>query len=208
MKIAIWNIAKVKPYPNNPRNNDAAVDAVAASIAEYGWQQPIVVDTEGVIICGHTRYRAALKLGLEKVPVHVAANLSPEQAKAYRIADNKTAELAEWDKDLLRSEIESLQGVNLATLAFDPDELRLLLGETVQCGAIDPDSIPAPPDEAITKPGDIWVLGAHRLMCGDSSSEADLDKLLAGAVVHLVHCDPPYNVVIQSRSTESLIMIV
>lgn len=97
MKIEQWKIDRVKPYENNPRINDDAVDAVAASIREFGFRQPIVVDTEGVMIVGHTRYKAAQKLGLEKVPVHVAKDLTPEQIRAYRIADNKTAELAEWN---------------------------------------------------------------------------------------------------------------
>src|SRR5918997_873869 len=101
MKIEQWPLSRIKPYENNPRLNDDAVDAVAASIREFGFRQPIVVDAEGVIICGHTRYKAAQKLGLDKVPVHVATDLSPEQIKAYRIADNQTASLAEWNYDLL-----------------------------------------------------------------------------------------------------------
>ena len=100
MKIELRLLAEIRPYENNPRLNDDAVDAVAKSIQEFGFRQPIVVDTEGVIICGHTRYKAAKKLGLEKVPVHVATDLSPEQIKAYRIADNKSAELSDWDYDL------------------------------------------------------------------------------------------------------------
>ena len=101
MKIELRKLSDIKPYPGNPRQNDAAVDAVAASIKEFGFRQPIVVDSEGVIICGHTRYKAAQKLGLEKVPVHVAKDLPPEQIRAYRIADNKTADLAAWDYELL-----------------------------------------------------------------------------------------------------------
>ncbi|MFM7976958.1 MAG: ParB N-terminal domain-containing protein, partial [Pirellula sp.] len=99
MKIDIKPIAEIKPYPNNPRINDDAVDAVASSIKEFGFRQPIVVDTDGVIICGHTRFKAAQKLGLEKVPIHVATDLTPEQIKAYRIADNKSSELADWNFD-------------------------------------------------------------------------------------------------------------
>ncbi len=101
MKIELWTISDVTPYPGNPRLNDDAVDAVAASLREFGFRQPIVVDGEGVIVCGHTRYKAALKLGLEKVPVHVATDLMPEQIRAYRIADNQTASLATWNYDLL-----------------------------------------------------------------------------------------------------------
>src|ERR1035437_8838945 len=114
MKIELWDINRIKPYPGNPRINDAAVDAVAASLREFGFRQPIVCDSEMVIIVGHTRWKAAKKLGLTKVPVHVAKDLTPTQIKAYRIADNKTNELAEWDMDLLPIEIR-----DLAALEFD-----------------------------------------------------------------------------------------
>src|SRR5580765_4022142 len=110
MKIELWKLSDIKPYPGNPRINDDAVAAVAASIREFGFRQPIVVDADGVIICGHTRYKAAQKLGLEKVPVHVAKDLSPEKIKAYRIADNKTSELSDWNYDLLPIELGELQG--------------------------------------------------------------------------------------------------
>ncbi len=109
MKIELWNLADVKPYPNNPRANDQAVEAVANSLREFGFRQPIVVDTDGVIVCGHTRWKAAKKLGLAKVPVHVAKDLTAEQIRAYRIADNKTAELAEWNFDLLSIELSELR---------------------------------------------------------------------------------------------------
>ena len=196
MKIELRKLTDIKPYPNNPRCNDDAVDAVAESIREFGFRQPIVVDTEGVIICGHTRYKAAQKLGLEKVPVHVAKDLTPEQIKAYRIADNKTAELAEWNHDLLPIELAELQesGFDLGLLGFDDDELARLLDPGVQEGLCDPDDVPAPPDEAITQPGDLWILGEHRLLCGDSGNPEDVDRLLDGEPVHLVNTDPPYNV--------------
>ena len=196
MKIVLRPLADIRPYEKNPRINDDAVDAVAASLKEFGFRQPIVVDPDGVIICGHTRYKAAQKLGLEKVPVHVATDLTPEQIKAYRIADNQTASLAEWNYDLLPIEIGELQAANydLGLLGFDQDELAKLLGGDLQEGLTDPDDVPAPPDEAITQPGDLWILGNHRLLCGDSSKPDDLDRLLDGAVIHLVNTDPPYNV--------------
>ena len=206
MKIELWKTSDVKPYPNNPRVNDDAVDAVAASLREFGFRQPIVVDTDGVIICGHTRWKAAQKLGLEKVPVHVATDLSLEQIKAYRIADNQTASLAEWDYDLLPIELGELQAANydLGLLGFDPDELAKLLDPTLADGLCDPDEIPAPPDAAITQPGDLWILGDHRLLCGDSSKPADVDRLLDGAVIHLVNTDPPYNVRVEPRSNNAI----
>src|SRR5262245_29697787 len=108
MKIELWPISRIKPYAQNPRINDSAVDAVAASLREFGFRQPIVVDTECVIVCGHTRFKAAIKLGIEKVPVHVAKDLTPEQIRAYRIADNQTATLAEWNIDLLPLELSQL----------------------------------------------------------------------------------------------------
>ncbi|MEQ8790104.1 MAG: DNA modification methylase [Pirellulaceae bacterium] len=206
MKIELWPLSRVKPYPNNPRINDEAVDAVAASLREFGFRQPIVVDTEGVIICGHTRWKAAQKLGLEKIPVHVAKDLTAEQIKAYRIADNQTASLAEWDYDLLPIELGELQAANydLGLLGFDQDELAKLLGGDLQEGLTDPDEVPEPPDEAITQPGDLWILGDHRLLCADSSKPEDVDRLLDGAVIHLVNTDPPYNVKVEPRSNNAI----
>ena len=172
MKIEQWNLSDIKPYPNNPRVNDAAVDAVAKSIQEFGFRVPLVVDKEGVIVCGHTRYKAALKLGLEKVPVHVAKDLTPEQIKAYRIADNKTAELAEWNYELLPIELSELKAADfdLQFLGFSKDELAKLMDPGVKDGLCDPDEMPEPPDEATTQPGDLWILGDHRLLCGDRTS--------------------------------------
>jgi len=185
--VELRPIDAIRPYEANPRVNDQAVDAVATSLREFGFRQPIVVDGDSVIIVGHTRWKAARKLGLAKVPVHVATDLSPEQIKAYRIADNQTATLAEWDFDLLPIELKDLQGADydLSLLGFDDGELaKLLDGETTE-GLTDPDAVPEPPDDAITQRGDIWVLGNHRLMCGDSASEADLDLLLDGATIDL-----------------------
>ena len=206
LAIEQWNVDRVKPYPNNPRLNDDAVDSVAASIREFGFRQPIVVDTDGVIICGHTRYKAATQLGLDMVPVHVAEDLTPEQIKAYRIADNKTAELAEWNFDLLPIELAQLgsEGYDLGLLGFDSEELAKLLDTGISEGLTDPDDIPAPPDEAITQPGDVWILGRHRLLCGDSSSPDDVDRLLAGAQIHLCNTDPPYNVKVEPRSNNAI----
>lgn len=136
MQIELWPITQVKPYANNPRINDRAVDAVAASLKAYGFRQPIVVDGDGVIICGHTRLKAAMKLGLDKVPVHIATDLTPEQIKAYRIADNQTATLAEWNFDLLPIELSELRAANydLGLLGFDADELARILGGDLQEG--------------------------------------------------------------------------
>jgi DNA modification methylase len=206
MKIELRKLSEIKPYPNNPRQNDAAVDAVAASIKEFGFRQPIVVDEEGVIICGHTRYKAALKLELETVPVHVARDLTPAQIKAYRIADNKSSELAEWDYELLPVELGELQGMNfdLGLLGFSGEELSKIFDPGVQEGLTDPDEIPEPPDEPVTQPGDLWILGDHRLLCGDSSKPEDVDRLLGGEKIQLVNTDPPYNVKVEPRSNNAI----
>jgi DNA modification methylase len=199
-------IASIQPYEHNPRINDPGVDAVAASIREFGFRQPIVVDEEGVIIVGHTRYKAALKLGLTTVPVHVAMGLSPTQAKAYRIADNQTATLSTWDDDKLPLELMALQqeAFDLNLTGFSADDLMKLLATPPAEGLTDPDDIPEPPDEPISQPGDLWLLGEHRLLCGDSSKPEDVDRLLGGAAVHLVHTDPPYNVKVEPRSGNAI----
>lgn len=206
LKIEQWPIEKVIPYENNPRKNDHAVEQVARSITEYGFRQPIVVDEAGIIVVGHTRWKAANKLKLKEVPVHVAAGLTEAQIKAYRIADNKTNELAEWDFDLLPLELAALGELDydIDVLGFTSDELAELMQPEQPEPLTDPDDVPEPPDEAITKPGDLWILGDHRLLCGDSSKPEDLDRLLDGQPIHLVNTDPPYNVKVEPRSNNAI----
>ena len=171
--VELRKIDDIRPYERNPRINDQAVDAVAASLAEFGFRQPIVVDAGGVIIAGHTRWKAARKLGLAKVPVHVATDLTPEQVRAYRIADNKSGELAEWDLEILPIELAELRegGFDMDLLGFDEDELAKLLDGGAKAGLTDPDDVPAAPEEAITKPGDLWLLGAYTTCphCGEEN---------------------------------------
>ncbi|MCG3122054.1 MAG: hypothetical protein GIKADHBN_00430 [Phycisphaerales bacterium] len=207
MHVELRTIADIKPYDHNPRRNDGAVEAVANSIREYGFRQPIVVDADGVIVVGHTRWKAAQKLGMSEVPVHVARELTPEQARAYRIADNRTALIAEWDEDLLSSELAALKAldVDLSMLGFDDAELQNYLNPPTTVGLVDEDDVPEPPDEATTRPGDLWVLGQHRLLCGDSSKVEDLDRLLAGAAINLCNTDPPYNVRVEPRSNNAIV---
>ncbi|MEX0654656.1 MAG: ParB N-terminal domain-containing protein, partial [Phycisphaeraceae bacterium] len=206
--VQLRKIDDIQPYERNPRINDQAVDAVAASLAEFGFRQPIVVDEGGVIIVGHTRWKAAKKLGLAKVPVHVATDLSPEQIRAYRIADNKTGELADWDLEILPIELNELRegGFDMGVLAFDDEELAKLLdqGHGVTEGLTDADAVPEPPDDPTTQRGDLWVLGDHRLLCGDSGSVEDLDRLLDGNTIDLVNMDPPYNVKVEPRSNNAI----
>jgi ParB-like chromosome segregation protein Spo0J len=163
LSVELMDIGSIKPYERNPRVNDKAVDAVAASLKEFGFRQPVVVDTDNVIIAGHTRYKAALKLGLQKIPVHTATDLTPEQVKAYRIADNKTGEIAEWDFEILPIELSELKtaGFQMDILSFGEKELTKLLNVGVSQGQTDPDSVPEPPDEPVTQKGDIWILGNH-----------------------------------------------
>src|SRR6188508_2020457 len=141
MHVELRSIADIKPYEKNPRKNDGAVDAVAASLQEFGFRQPIVVDKDGVIVVGHTRWKAAQKLGLKQVPVHVAKDLTEAQAKAYRLADNKSAELAEWDKELLPFELAQLREMqfDLSLTGFSDDELTELFAAPVNEGLCDPD---------------------------------------------------------------------
>jgi DNA modification methylase len=205
MQVEMRPLGSIKPYDNNPRHNDEAVDAVAKSIQEFGFRQPIVTDEQDVIIVGHTRFKAAQKLGMEFVPVHVAMGLSPEQARAYRIADNQTATIATWDEDKLPLELMALQdaGFNLDLTGFPADELLRLMESPTE-GLTDPDAVPEPPDEAITQKGDLWILGNHRLLCGDSANPEDVDRLLDGALIHLVNADPPYNVKVEPRSNNAI----
>ena len=196
MKIETRQITEVKPYANNPRQNDDAVEAVAESIRRFGFRQPLVVDADGVIVAGHTRFRAAQRLGLATVPVHVATDLTPDEVRAYRLTDNKTAELASWDDAMLSIELDALRGAGIdwTLLGFDEEELAKLLAPAGTEGLTDPDAVPEEPADPITKPGDLWLLGKHRLLCGDSTSATDVARLLDGAVPALMVTDPPYGV--------------
>ncbi len=193
LKVETRPIDSIKPYPGNPRRNDGAVTAVANSITAYGFRQPIVVDKAGVIVVGHTRWKAAKQLGLTQVPVHVA-DLTPEQAKAYRLADNKAAELAEWDEDLLAEELSELKdlGIDLNSLGWTPEELGEVLAPDENDGLTPADEVPEPTEAVVTQRGDLWILGQHRLLCGDSTNAADVDRLMNGAKAALVATDPPY----------------
>ena len=201
MKIEIADITSIKPYENNPRKlKDAAIEKVAMSLKEYGFRQPIVVDKDRIIVVGHTRYRASKKLGFKEVPITIADNLTPEQINAYRIADNRTAEESEWDSELLKMEIKDLEAKDfkLDLLGFNEDQLNDILFEEKQ-GLTDEDEVPEAPEEPISKLGDIWILGNHRVMCGDSVDYEDVHKLMDNKIANLVNTDPPYGVNYQSN---------
>jgi DNA modification methylase len=193
MKIEIVDINTIKPYENNPRKlKDSAIEKVAKSIKEFGFRQPIVVDKEKIIVVGHTRYRASKKLGLTNVPITIADNLTPEQINAYRIADNRTNEEAEWDIELLKTELKDLQlkDFDLDLTAFNENEINNFLFDEKE-GLTDEDAVPETPEEPITKLGDIWKLGNHRLMCGDSTLINNFDKLCLEQA-DMIFTDPPY----------------
>ena len=195
MKVEIVPIDRVTPYARNPRKNAGALDKVTASLREFGWRQPMVVDSEMVLIVGHTRLLAARRLGMAEVPVHVATGLSEAQVKAYRLADNRTNEEAEWDDDLLALEIGDLEGAgyDVSLTGFNDDELaRLRLGDGE--GLTDPDAVPDAPAEPVTQLGDVWIMGRHRLVCGDCTTVEAVDAALNGVKPHLMVTDPPYGV--------------
>ncbi len=196
MKIEKINIDRLIPYARNPRNNKASVSKVASSIKEYGWQQPIVVDNEMVVIAGHTRLLAAQQLGLNEVPVHIAANLTAEQIKAYRLADNRIAQDSEWDESLLALELAELESLDfdLDLTGFTPNELNDLLAKEMIEGLVDEDLAPPVPDNPISKLEDVWLLGDHRLVCGDATNSEHVKLLMDGNLADLVFTDPPYNV--------------
>ena len=192
LKVQYWPIDEVHPYPNNPRNNDDAVEYVANSIREFGWQQPIVVDTDGTIIAGHTRLKAAKLLGMETVPVVVADNLTPAQVNAYRLADNKVAEAATWDMEALAVELEGLEvDFDMTMFDFDASEFDFggLGGEPTE---IVEDEVPEDAPSIVQK-GDVWQLGRHRLMCGDSTDSDSVALLMDGNRADVCFTSPPYN---------------
>lgn len=177
MQVQSIKISEVKPYDKNPRKNDDGVEAVANSIKEFGWQQPIVVDKDNVIIVGHTRYKAAKKLGMKEVPVVVASNLSDEQVRAYRLADNKTGELTDWDMGLLDDELADIADIDMSDFGFNLDISDD--DEEVQEDAFDEEA----PEEPKSKLGQVYQLGRHRLMCGDSTKPEDVKKLVGGGAM-------------------------
>ena len=185
MDIMQMKLSELKPYENNPRINDEAVEKVAESIRQFGFNQPIVVDENNVIVVGHTRYRAARKLGIDKVPVYQLKGLSEEQYRAYRLADNKTAEFAEWDMDLLNLELDEITNIDMADFGFDiniDDEEK----------EIEEDEIPEVSEEPKAKLNDLFELGEHRLICGDSTDVNVIDRLMDGVKADMVFSDPPY----------------
>lgn len=196
MIIVDKRLTDIRPYENNPRRNDAAVEKVAASIEAFGFKVPVVIDKDGVIVCGHTRVKAAELLQLETVPCVVADDLTEEQIRAFRIADNKVAEYAEWDAEKLQFELDGILSINMSDFGVLDLDLGSLPDEpdTATDDDFDTDAALAAVEEPLTKRGTIWRLGEHMLMCGDSTSASDVDRLLAGNKADMVFTDPPWNV--------------
>lgn len=194
MRIKQLPIDDIIPYARNPRKIDGAVPKVVASIKEFGFRQPIVVNSEMVVICGHTRLRAAHVLGLKRVPVHIADDLTEAQEKAYRLADNRTAQESSWDDEFLNIELLELKefGFDMELTGFDDKELVKAFARHE--GNTDPDDVPEPPDDPITKTGDLYLLGNHRLLCGDATVGDDVEKLMDGHKADMMFTDPPYGV--------------
>ena len=204
MKIKNVGVETLIPYVNNSRtHSDEQIAQIAASIKEFGWTNPILVDGENGIIAGHGRLMAARKLGYKEVPVIELSELTDTQRKAYIIADNRLALNAGWDNEMLTIELNDLlaDGFALDILGFDPKELDALLEPEVIEGLTDEDTVPDVPDEPTTKIGDIYQLGNHRLMCGDSTFIDDVEKLMQGTYPDLVHTDPPYGMNAVSKSS-------
>jgi ParB-like chromosome segregation protein Spo0J len=194
MDIVTLPIEQLIPYARNPRRNDDAVATVAASLAEFGWRQPIVVDERMAIVVGHTRWAAAKRLGMTEVPVHVARGLTPAQIKAYRLMDNRSHENAEWDDALLKLELEDLklEDLDLALTGFDDQEIAKLLADGMDDAAAE--EAPEPPVDPISRPGDLWICGGHRVLCADATVLADVEKGLDGELADMCFTDSPYNV--------------
>lgn len=189
MNVIEMRLADLQPYEKNPRKNDEAVKYVAESIKQFGFKVPIVIDKNNIIVCGHTRYKASRKLHLDTVPCVIADDLTEEQIKAYRLADNKVSEQAEWDTELLELELDDIIDIDMSEFGFDFDGIEA--DET----DVDEDDYTEPEElEPKAKKGDIYQLGRHRLMCGDSTDINDIKKLLDGNNIDLVLTDAPYGV--------------
>jgi hypothetical protein len=196
-RIELWPIDRLRPYERNPRtHSEAQVDQIAVSMVEFGWTNPILIDENAGILAGHGRLLAARKLGLTEVPVIRFEHLSEAQKRAYLIADNQIALQAGWDDALLAEELAWLRDerFDLDLIGFDATELERLLaladGEAASDGA--EDEVPEPPENPVCKPGDLWVLGNHRVLCGDATVMSDVERVLAGQLADMTFCDPPY----------------
>ena len=194
MEIKTVKINELKPHPKNPRvHPDSAIDKLVRSIKEFGWTNPILVSTDGYILAGHARLKAAEKAGIEEVPV-IYLPLEGAKAEAYLIADNRLQDETDWDYEKLKDLLQELDTgeFDLELTGFDMGEIEDLMTQFHVPGEIIEDEVPEPPDEPITKPGDLWILGRHRLLCGDATKKEDVERLMDGKKADMVFTDPPY----------------
>jgi DNA modification methylase len=196
LTVEHWPLERLIPYARNPRKNDQAVDRMCAAIREFGFRIPVVARSDGTVVDGHLRLKAAIRLGLPDVPVALADDLTEAQIKAFRLLANRSAAWAEWDDELLALELNDLQevGFDLALTGFDAGELRSLMEDGPATGLTDEDAAPEPAATPVTKPGNLILLGSHRLLCGDATKADDVARLLDGTRPHLMVTDPPYGV--------------
>ena len=196
LKIDYWPIEKFVSYLRNPRKNDDQVDRMCGAIQEFGFRMPVVAKSDGQIVDGHLRVKAAKKLGMKELPVVLADELTEAQIKAFRLLANKSVEWAEWDDNLLALELDELKGLDfdLELTGFSLDDIDDLMAPTPSAGLTDEDDVPEPPEEPVTKPGDLYLLGKHRLLCGDSTVATDVERLMDGVTPLLMVTDPPYGV--------------
>lgn len=205
MKIQEIEINKIKAYAKNPRKNELAVEAVAKSLQEFGWKQPLVIDPKTMeIVVGHTRWKAAKKLGMTTVPCLMADDLTEEQIKAYRLTDNKTNELAEWDFDLLDEELSNILDIDMTDFGFDFNTNGDTLDTEAEEDDFDAEAELEKTTEPVAKLGDVWQLGRHRLVCGDSTNSETVRKLMYGKQADLLLTDPPYNVNYEGDTKDKL----
>lgn len=196
MQIENIRTDEVIPYDKNPRKNDASVESVAESIKQFGFKVPVVIDKNNVVIAGHTRLKAAKRLKLKEIPCIRASELSPEQVRAFRLADNKVGEASEWDFTLLEEELKDIVDIDMSAFGFDLD--------TDILDSIDDDYMPEPPTDPKSNRGEIYELGTHRVMCGDATDPKDVAKLLGGCSADLYLSDPPYNVDYVGKTKDAL----
>lgn len=196
LKFETWPIERLIEYARNPRKNDHAVDKIAGAIKEFGFRIPVVAKSDGLVVDGHLRLKAAKKLGLKEIPVVLADDMTEAQIKAFRISVNRMAEFAEWDNELLALELGELgaAGFDLELTGFTDEEIKALMPVEVTEGLTDEDDVPEVPAQPVTVLGDVWVLGKHRVMCGDSTSIDAVDKLMDGQKADMVFTDPPYGI--------------
>ena len=203
----LWDISRFVPYARNPRKNDSAVDRMVSSIAEFGFKIPVLARSDGEVVDGHLRLKAAVRLGLTEIPVILCDEWTPAQVKAFRLMVNRSVTWAEWDADLLGLELLELKELDfdLGLTGFDSNELdAYLAGIDASPGLTDEDAVPEVPEIPVSQPGDLWILGPHRVLCGDATRIEDVERLMDGEKADMVFTDPPYNVAYEGYTKDKL----